>query len=214
MDFQTLFFTSYEVLLSLLFGLATVFFSIKFLTKTFLHTPKGNLLLESNTAASLFAGTMIVCVLLLVNGSVLPAVEALRTMALSQNHLTAAMVFVSLGYFLAFYAITLVLSIAVMSLSIFIYLKATIHIDEMGEIRKNNLAVAVLLASVVLGMTLSIRAPVQRFVAGLVNYQDLSRVEASPEPSIQPPQGKVYIAPSEGGPQRGALTRPQPPIHP
>lgn len=197
MDLRTLFFASYELLISVVFGLITVYICIKVLSHTYLKSRQGNLLLQGNTAASLFASVMIITVLILVQGSVLPSVDALRTMVLAGEGITFSVVMISFGYFLLFYVIALVISIAVIFLTTQIYLVATVNIDEMNEIRKNNVGVAILLSAVLLAMTLFIRTPVQRFIGSLVNYESLERIPVDNQGKIPPPGKEELIVPEK-----------------
>ena len=177
MNWNSVFFTIYELVISLVFGLFTIFIVIKFLNVTFLRSRRGNALLQANTAVGVFAGAMIFCVLVLVMGSILPSVDALRTMVLGQQAFSVSVLLLSLGYFLVFYSVALVISIAVIYMTTLVYMMATIHIDEMSEIRRNNVAVAVLVSAVLLGMTLFIRPAVQRFISSLVDYETLERID-------------------------------------
>jgi hypothetical protein len=197
MDLRTVFFASYELLISVIFGLITVYICIKVLNKSYLRSKKGNLLLQGNVAASIFAAVMIIVVLILVQGSVLPSVDALRTMVLAGEGITFSVVAISFGYFLLFYVIALVISIAVIFLTTQIYLVATVHIDEMNEIRQNNVGVAILLSAVLLAMTLFIRTPVQRFIGSLVNYESLERIPVDNQGKSQPPDKEELVTPEK-----------------
>ena len=180
MDFQTLAVSTYEMSLSLLCGLFTLFISLKILHRILLNSPEGNLLVKGNTAVALFSGSMILAELLIVRQSILPAVEALRAMAGSTNRLTFEMFMISMGYFASFYLITLIVSLSCLYLSLLIYLKATVSLDELQEIKNGNLAVSILMSSVVLGIALFIQAPTERFIASLVSYEELGKVEVAP----------------------------------
>ena len=111
MDFQTIFFSSYEVAVSLIFGLLTVIITLKVLGRTFLRSADGDLQLRGNTAAGLVSAATVLSVLVLVHGSVLPSVDALRTMVLGEKEISFTVVAIAFGYFLVFYAISLVISL-------------------------------------------------------------------------------------------------------
>jgi uncharacterized membrane protein YjfL (UPF0719 family) len=175
MDTQTLLFTGYELSLAVLFSLVTIYVVLKVLHYTFLRSKEKDLLVETNPAIALFAGTIVICSLMLVSTSVLPAVNALRTMVLSNGQFTWEMLGISLGYFLVFFALALILNLLVLFAAISIYMAVTVHVDELREIRANNVAVALMMASVMLGMTLFIRPPMERFIGGLVQYEALER---------------------------------------
>ncbi|MDH4121592.1 MAG: hypothetical protein OEV94_07800 [Deltaproteobacteria bacterium] len=198
MDTQTFFFAFYELLLSLVFGLLTVFLGMKFTGWTFLKSHGEDPLLGGNTAASIFAGVFIVCLLLLTSASVLPAVDALRTMAAVGGGITFKKVLISFVYFIAFYLLSLLAAMVTVFLTTQIYLRATVNIDEMREIMRNNVAVAVLLGSVLLGMTLFVRVPLQRVVASMVSYESLGKVEVNPQTETRQGEEK-YMVPVKAG---------------
>ncbi len=192
MDFQTLFLSAYEVALSLVFGLLTVFIVIKLVERTFLEREEGK---TSNLATSIFTGSTVLCVLLLVQSAVLPSVDAMRAMVLGHSAITASVVAISFGYFLAFYAISLMIGLAVIFLAIQIYMVATTDVDELAELRSNNVGVAVVLAAVLLGTTLFVRPPVERFIGSLVDY-DALEAEPTVVPRAMPEAEDVMIAPT------------------
>lgn len=171
MDLRLIFFSSYETVLSVIFGLVTVVISYKLFTAFMLKEDADDDLNKGNTAVAILAGVMTISVLILVQSSILPAVNTLQTMALGGEKITAVKVFISLGYFLLFYAISLVISIAIMFASVNIYMFLTTKVEEMQEIRGNNIAISIMLSCVIIGMTLFIQPSVSRFIGSLVNYE-------------------------------------------
>ena len=104
-----------------------------------------------------------------------------------------SLILISFGFFLFFYLVTTVLSIGVLFAATWLYLKATVNIDEIKEIKKNNMAVSIMLSLVILGMTLFIQPSVSRFIASIVRY-DLSLVKNSDElrqGEVAPPMEKI-----------------------
>ena len=196
MDLTTLYFTLYELLLSIVFGLLTIFVCLKSINLTFLKSEGEDLLLKPNAAISLFAGAIIISVLLLVHASVLPSIDALRAMVLGGRELDMEILLISFGYFMVFYIITLVISLGVVFLAVQIYMAATINIDEMAEVKKNNIAVAILLSAVLLSMSIFIQPAANRFIASLVNYESLQSVK-KPISAYTPPTDKM-ISPRPG----------------
>ena len=98
MDFHLVFFPSYELLISLIFGLLTVYIATRFINLVFLKANDDEERFKSNVSISLFTGGMIVCVLILVQGSVLPSVDALRTMVLGQEEISFSILAISFAY--------------------------------------------------------------------------------------------------------------------
>jgi hypothetical protein len=171
MDWNTFFFASYEMIISILFSLLTIFITQIFLNKTLLDKHETGSDYVTNLAVAIFAGTIIISVLILVNSSILPAVDTLRAMVLASEKISLRMVGVSLLYFLLFFAITLFFSIIILYLAIKVYFKATIGLDEMMELRNKNVAVSVIMSLVVLGIALFVRPSLSRFISSLVHYE-------------------------------------------
>jgi hypothetical protein len=200
MDWRTVGVGLYELIVSIVFGQITVFVAVKAISGVFLRGGSFARTLEWNTAASLFAGTMILAALILVNESVLPSADAMRAMMMGASAVTPEMVLIALGYLVALFAIALAVSAAVIYLTTQVYLVATVHVDEMKEIRRNNVPVAILLCAVVLGMALFIRPALQRFVGSLVNYDALTR-QITDAGEQAPAEGREdYLVPAQRKP--------------
>lgn len=176
MNTSLLLFTSYELVLALLFGLLTIYISIKVINRLILNKNFLELILkESNSSVAIFEGCLVFCIMLLVENSILPSVDALQTMVLSKNEFTFEMLYISFGYFLAFYLISLVFASILMAISFHVFIRATVKVDELAEMKKkNNIAVAVLISVVLVSMTLFIMPAFENFIASLVNYNSLS----------------------------------------
>jgi len=193
MDIRIIFLASYEAILSIAFGLLTIFLVNKILNWTLLKTDTENSLVEGNIAMGIFAGTLVVCNLMLVQPSILPSINTLQTMLVGKESISFGLLLVSFGFFLFFYIITTLLSISVLLAATWIYLKATINIDEIKEIKKNNIAVSIMLSLVVLGMSLFIQPSVSRLIASFVRY-DISVVNNDyqlREGEVAPPMEKI-----------------------
>lgn len=168
MNWHTFFFTSYEVLLAIIFSLITVFITKVALNKTLLKKDlDGD---STNLAVSIFSGTIILCILLLVNSSVLPAVDTLNVMRVTGRELTAQMFLTSFLYFLLFFSISIFFSILLLFAALKVYLLSTTKVDEMEELKNNNVAVSVLMSIVLIGITLFVQPSLERFIFSMVDY--------------------------------------------
>ncbi len=208
MDFQILFFSTYELIVSLAFGLLTVFIVTRFINATLMKDQDAHAL-RSNTSTALFTGGMVLAVLILVRGSVLPSVDALRSMVLSGETITLGIVLTSLGYFLVFYLISMVVSILLIYATIQIHMAAIRDVDEIKEVKADNIAQAILLSGVLLGMTYFIHTPLSRFISSLVDYDSLETLEAGEiiesatgERLVVPP---IRVSPDGAAPEGVAL---------
>ena len=171
MDWNTFFFASYEMIISILFSLLTIFVTQIFLNRTLLNSKKEGSSYVDNTAVAIFAGTIIISVLILVNSSILPAVDTLRAMVLAAEKITWRMVGLSFLYFLLFFVITIFFSIIILYLAIRVYFQATRSLDEMKELRHRNISVAIMMSMVIMGIALFVRPSLSRFIASLVHYE-------------------------------------------
>ena len=170
MDITTIILATYETVLSVVFGLLTIFLVTKTFNKTLLKTDSENALASGNISIGLLAGTLIVCNLMLIQPSILPTINSLQAMTAGESGFTLNAFIVSFGFFLVFYILTASIAIGVLFAATWLYLKSTINIDEMKEINKNNIAVSIMLSLVIVGMTLFIKPSLDRFVSAFVNY--------------------------------------------
>ncbi len=183
-------FTSYELILAFIFGLLTLYLSFKVLNNFVLKIDFFRLVGEGNTAVAIFESSLIICILLLVENTILPSVDALRTMVLAGNGLTFQIFSIAFGYFLLFYVIALAFSLLLLTIAFYVFIKATVNVDEMAEIKKNNVAVSLLVSAVMLGMTLFIRPAFDNFMRSLVNYNKLeNRIAPAPNLQLTPEEG-------------------------
>lgn len=192
MDITTIILATYETVLSVVFGLLTIFLVTKTLNKILLKTDSDNALAKGNISIGLLAGTLIVCNLILVQPSILPTVNSLQAMTAGESGFTLNAFLISFGFFLVFYILTASIAIGVLFAATWLYLKSTINIDEMKEINKNNIAVSVMLSLVIVGMTLFIKPSLDRFVSSFVSYDnfefiidDYEKSDGDNEPKFQ-----------------------------
>lgn len=175
MNIELLILTTYQMLLALVFGLLTVFITLRVVNKSILKINFFDLVKNGNTALAVFEGVLIFCVLFLVEISILPAVEALRTMMISHQAITFKMFAISFGYFLIFYAISLVFSYLLILSAFYVFISATAKLDEIQEIKNNNMSVAILVGAVLLSVTLYIRPSLGNLVQSFVDYRSLEK---------------------------------------
>jgi len=175
-------FTTYELLLALIFGLLTIYLCIRVINTLILKIDFFRLVREGNIAVALFEGVLVLCALILVENSILPAVDALRTMVLATGGFHVNMLLISFGYFMLFYIISLAFSLILLSVCFYVFIKATKDVDELKEIKNNNIAVTLVISVVMVGITMFIRPSFNNFIGSLINYNKLENfVSIQPE---------------------------------
>ncbi len=189
MNWNTFIFATYEMILAVVFSLITVLITKFVLNKTLL---KKDLETDAdNLAVSIFGGTIILCILLLVSSSIAPAVDTLNVMVLTGKTITFKMMGTSFLYFLLFYLVALFFSIVLLFTALRIYVASTRRVDEAKELSKDNTAVSVLMSIVMIGITISVQPTLERFIFSLVNYnmtETIEEVDPNVEEMVIPKQ--------------------------
>ena len=171
MDSRILFFASYEILISVVFGFLTVFLTYRCLDKFILKGKAEDSLHANNVSLALFQGTVIFTILLIVHSSVLPSVSTLKTVVANSGSINLKAYGISFLYFLMFYGMSLVLSMLVVFVCVSVFVLATRDLKEMAEIKSGNVSVSILLCFIILGQGLFLQNPIKNFIGSFVNYE-------------------------------------------
>lgn len=171
MDTRLLFFSTYEILISVIFGLLTVFVTYRCLDRVVLKNSAEKLLKENNISMALFQGIVIFTVLMIVHASVLPSVNTLQTFVANSGEVHFKAYGISFLYFLMFYGMSLVLGISVIFTSMSVYMWATRELKEVEEMKSGNVSVSILLCFIILGQGIFLRTPIKNFIGSFVNYE-------------------------------------------
>ncbi len=176
MDTKLLLFGTYELLLAIVFGLLTIYIALSTVSRFKVKTTFSEAVQNNNMSIALFQGTWVVCTLILVENSILPAVDALRTMVLTKDEFSIGMLGISFMYFIGFYVLSVIFSYLVLAFVFQVFIRITKNVDEVEEMKKNNLSASVLLSIVMLAATLFIHQAYDTFVGTLVNYNKLESI--------------------------------------
>lgn len=162
---------SYELTLSILFGLLTILLVTKYVEKVFLKGSLETIIKEKNYSAGVFLGSVTTGILLIVNGSIEPAVNGLHTRILGSGGVDFLIFLKSFGQFALFYVLALFLAFFIVSLSLFAYMRATKSLDEIGEIKSGNITMALVLGFTLISFSLFVRPAAKNLLGSLVNYE-------------------------------------------
>ena len=186
MSRKTIYFASYELVISFAIGLLMVFIALKILNKYILQIEGDEKHHTKNTAIGIISGAIIVCVLLLVQSSILPSVNTLQLLAINFQEFTVSKFFVTLLYLIIFLVMSILIGLLMLYLSFKIFIVASKDIDEVEEIKSNNVVVSIILSSMLIGMTLFVRPGLERFIGSLIDYERVQKIE----PLIRPEDPK------------------------
>ena len=138
-----------QMVLSIVLAIIIFFISYKVLIKIF--KLKEENLNDSNLALSIFFSGIIFSTGYLLSGiipSIISAIEMLKIHA-KESLFVEVLKYSSLSLFIGFLLATLI------HFSSFMLAKSlTKHVDEVGELKKNNLAVAILLTTIIISITI------------------------------------------------------------
>lgn len=126
------------------------------------------LLREGHVAMAISSGAVLVCQALLVRHAVFPVMAGVRDLLLSRWSATAALS----GAVRAALIVTVIatVSYASVALASLLFTRMTGRLDEMGEIRRNNVAVAIFHAFVLLAITAVLNEGIEDLARSLVPY--------------------------------------------
>lgn len=191
MNREIVFVALYEVSLSLVFGLLTLYLALKVVDKLILRQNSLRTIQEGNTAVAIFKGALLLSIFLMTQNSINPSVQALKVMVLSTKSLKSNMLGIAFAYFIVFYMVSFVLSLLLILIALNVYVGATKDIEEIREIRERNVAVAVLVSFTIVGVTIFMRPAFDNLVSSFVDFSGLSRIEQPKNsPVSQPPSQK------------------------
>ncbi len=134
-----------EIVLSLVTGFLVFFASMKIFMLLTRKIDETEELKKNNTAAAVVLAAFVLALVLIVNSSVSPAMDTLKTL-FEQESPTAGAVLTDILRIIAMYAAAMVMAIIVLWLGMSLYTGLTTKIDEMEELKKNNLAVGIVFA--------------------------------------------------------------------
>ena len=162
-------FTIYELFLSTVFGLLSIYFSQLLICKTIIKCQFAELFKKENMALAVFGGTLIVCFLILTRASILPSVTFLQYKASGPAGLDFAFYIQAFLYFLLFFFVSFFSAMVLLFLSSKIVTVSTKEVDEIAEIKKGNLATALLISFVMISFTLYTKPSLEHFLSGVVH---------------------------------------------
>lgn len=188
MDIPLIFFSFTEAILTVLVGLGAALLTLFVLVRLFLHKSAFQEIREGNAAVGILAGAAVFAVVWLTRSAVPPSLEGLRQVLLRSGAFQPELLKLSVLYFFSFSAGAVVFSLSLVCLILKIFALVTRNIHEETEILHRNLAVALLLASVLITLSLSLEPAMGKFFGSWVNYEKFERA-LGPTPQVRPVPG-------------------------
>lgn len=156
----------FELALSLGLGFLTVWFAFKMLARLTPQTDDFDAIKGNNVAVGILFGATILSVGLVVKQAAYPMVSSLQTGF--HRGLTWLEALKIIGIALFSVALVLVISLTAVWTAVRLFLRLTRDIDEFAEIRRNNVAVAIILGCMIVVIGLFLGQGIQSLLASIV----------------------------------------------
>jgi len=145
--------TIVQIFASILLSLGAIIIGLRLLDRLTAGIDEWQEIRKGNTAVGIFYATAVLCLMILM----LPRIEDIVSL------LNFGMPLLATVYYLALAAINFILalclSVVLLFVSVNILDKLTYDIDEIGALKRGNIAVALLMSMMLLAVTLAARAP-------------------------------------------------------
>ena len=172
MNTEVFYYSIIEIIISLFFGVLLLYLTYKVIDK--LVRRKLEISLD-NISFSIFASSILFSVAYLISGIKSPILNSLKMLGDNPEYEGSLILdgFKYSGLFLSLMIISISLVIFI-SIKLFTYMTA--NIDEFKEIQKNNIAVAILTATIVISISMLIKESLYLLLESFVPYPDIPNI--------------------------------------
>lgn len=158
--------------LSLFVGIVFIFLTLSFLKNVHKNLNGNAELNKNNIAFSLYLSSSIFSVAWVMKGAIEPAITAFELVLRNPN--TEFMDYLLiLGIMLVQLILPGILAFVFVSIGIWIFTKLTKNIEEMEEITKNNIALGILLSTIIIVLILFIQPGINMTMNGLIPFPEI-----------------------------------------
>lgn len=164
-----------QLLVSLLLGLVVAIVSFRSFTRMHRELDEMSALRENNVSMAIVLASMVIGTGMVVVQALAPLVSTLQTTLINGVTFMTGLAFVGLGF--GFLLLAMFIAIAGIGVATKVFLWLTDEIDEMAEVKNNNIAVAITLASVIILMSMFLAQGSQTFLAALVPYPAIESIQ-------------------------------------
>ena len=167
-----------ELLISVIFGLAMFFLSFKVFSLLTKNIDEIKEISNNNIAVAVLIASFIFGIMLLIKASIGPAMDTL-ILLLNSKESTFLMVILAIVRILLFFIFSAIFAFVILWLAIKLFTLLTTDIDEIEEIKNNNVAVSFILATLIISMSLILSKPLETLLSGLVSPPSQSNIGIS-----------------------------------
>ncbi len=169
-----------ELILTIIISILVVFlgqWAFSLFTK---NIKENDELKDNNIAVGIILASVIFSMAIIVKSAVYPSVETVRE--LIRGGVSFIDILISIAFFLMFFIIAGLTGIVIILLSSFLYSKLTRRIDEFEEIKKKNIAIAIVLGAVIISISFIVQDGISAVMSGIMPYsEDLPKIGDIPK---------------------------------
>ena len=172
MNTELFYYSLVEIGISIVIGVSLLYFTYRIINKLV----KQKFEIESNnTSFSIFTSSILFSVAYLISGIKSPILNSLKMLSNNPEYEGSLILdgFKYSGLFLTIIVITIALVIFI-SIKLFTYM--TKNINEFQEIKNNNIAVAILTATIIISISLLVKESLYLLLETFVPYPDIPNI--------------------------------------
>ena len=172
MNTDLFFYSIAEIGISIIIGISLLFFTYKLMDK--LVKRKFNINLD-NISYSIFCASVLFSVAYLISGIKAPILTSLRMISDNPQY-NGSIILDGLKYSMLFLLIIIIAIAFINFLSLKLFTAMTKKINEFEEISKNNIAVSILTATIVISISLLIKDSLYLLLEAFVPYPEVPNI--------------------------------------
>lgn len=172
MNTQTFTLSLIEISISILFGVIILYLCYRFLDKLLKDKLK---IKNDNISYSIFVSSILFSVAYLISGIKSPILNSLKLL-IDNPEYEGIIILDGLKYSILFITIIVITILVVIFLSIFLFTIMTKDIDEFKEIKNNNIAIAIITATLIISISLLLKESVYLLLESFVPYPEIPRI--------------------------------------
>jgi len=172
MNTELFYYSVAEIGISIIIGISILFFTYKLIDVLVRNKYKIEI---NNIAFAVFSASVLFSVAYLISGIKAPILNSLRMISDNPNY-EGSIIMDGLKYTVLFLVIIVITIALVNFLSVKLFILMTKNVNEFEEISKNNIAVSILTATIVICISLLVKDSLYLLLESFVPYPDVPRI--------------------------------------
>ena len=172
MNTEIFYYSIIEIVISLFFGVSLLYFTYRIINKFVKKKFEINF---DNVSFSIFTSSILFSVAYLISGIKSPILNSLKMLGNNPDY-DGSLFLDSFKYSGIFLAIIIISIAVVIFIAIKLFTYMTSDINEFEEIKKNNIAVAILTATIIISISLLVKESLYLLLETFVPYPDVPKI--------------------------------------